>query len=123
MSGIKILKSLLEGSMNGVALSISQAKKARAAGMLRGAPDVQLPVARGPFIGLKIELKYGVNDLSPHQRDMLVLLAIEHHACFVAYDWEDAKDIIMWYVEGAKVEGPAGFRNAKTRAVYPPLGR
>ena len=58
---------LLEGSMNGVKLTTAQAGKAKAAGMLKGAHDIRLPVARGGFIGLSIELKAGRNKLTPEQ--------------------------------------------------------
>lgn len=47
----------LNGSLNGVRLTISQARKAKAAGMKKGFPDISLPVARGGYHGLFIELK------------------------------------------------------------------
>lgn len=47
----------LNGSLNGVPLSLVQAGKAKAAGMKKGFPDINLPVARGGYHGLFIELK------------------------------------------------------------------
>lgn len=58
---------LLEGSMNGVPLSKLLAAKAKAAGMLKGAHDIRLPVRRGSFVGLSIELKVGNNKPTPEQ--------------------------------------------------------
>ena len=48
---------MLNGSLNGVRLTISQAVKAKAAGMKKGFPDINLPVPRGGYHGLYIELK------------------------------------------------------------------
>ena len=49
--------ALLNGSLNGVYLSKAQAGKAKAAGMKKGFPDINLPVPRGGYHGLYIELK------------------------------------------------------------------
>lgn len=48
---------LLNGSLNGVKLTIGQAVKAKAQGMKKGFPDISLPVPRGGYNGLYIELK------------------------------------------------------------------
>jgi len=48
---------LLQGSLNGVRLTIGQATKAKRAGLKSGFPDISLPVARGIYHGLFIELK------------------------------------------------------------------
>ncbi len=49
--------ALLNGSLNGVRLTIGQAVKAKKQGMRSGFPDIFLPVARGGYHGLFIELK------------------------------------------------------------------
>jgi len=49
--------ALLNGSLNGVKLTIGQGVKAKAAGMKKGFPDINLPVSRGGYHGLFIELK------------------------------------------------------------------
>ena len=49
--------ALLNGSLNGVRLTIGQAVKARKQGMKRGFPDIFLPVPKGGYHGLFIELK------------------------------------------------------------------
>lgn len=48
---------LLNGSLNGVRLTIGQAVKAKSGGMKKGYPDLFLPVPRGLYHGLFIELK------------------------------------------------------------------
>ena len=49
--------ALLNGSLNGVRLTIGQGVKAKKQGMKKGFPDIQLPIARGSYHGLFIELK------------------------------------------------------------------
>ena len=49
--------ALLNGSLNGVKLTIGQAVKAKKQGMKKGFPDIFLPVPCGKYHGLFIELK------------------------------------------------------------------
>lgn len=89
---------LLEGSLNGVKLTKAQAGKAKAAGMLRGAHDVRLPVARGRWIGLSIELKAGDNSATADQLRIAGLLEAEGwRVCFI-WDWIEAKTVITEYL-------------------------
>ena len=83
--------ALLSCSLNGVKLTAAQAGKAKAAGMLKGEWDVRLPVARGPYVGLLIEMKAGKNTLTPEQKDY-------GHALTVCYDWEAAKAAILTHL-------------------------
>ena len=91
--------ALLEGSMNGVKLTAAQAGKAKAAGMLKGAHDITLPVARGGYIGLSVELKAGKNKPTQEQLDYGRLLELE--GWMVEYVWDDwtyVKDIMIDYL-------------------------
>lgn len=91
---------LLRGSLNGVHLTAAQAGKAKAAGMKKGEHDVTLPVARGGYFGLSIELKYGKNKPTKEQLEYGDRLKSE--GWYVAYSWEwtEAADIIKKYLEG-----------------------
>lgn len=89
---------LLEGSMNGVKLTKAQAGKAKAAGMLRGSHDIKLPVSRGPYIGLSIELKYGKNKPTEEQLWYGQRLTEEGWRVEYAWSWTDARDIIVQYL-------------------------
>ena len=90
---------LLSCSLNGVKLTAAQAGKAKAAGMLKGAHDVCLPVARGPYIGLSIELKAGKNKPTEEQLDYGLRLAREGwQVAYVWDDWTKAKDLITAYL-------------------------
>ena len=100
---------LLEGSMNGVKLSIGQAGKAKACGMLKGSPDITLPVARGGHIGLKIELKYGRNGATAEQLDILKELGNAGHKTLVCWGWPAAREEIESYL--AMPETDVIFKN------------
>lgn len=89
---------LLEGSMNGVRLTPAQAGKAKAAGMLKGSHDVKLPVARGPYIGLSIELKYKKNKPTAEQLDYGERMHAQGHKVAYCWDWVEARDIIIAYL-------------------------
>lgn len=92
---------LLRGSMNGVHLTPAQAAKAKAAGMLKGEHDVTLPVIRGGYTGLSIELKVGDNKPTRDQLDYGARLKAE--GWYVTYIWDDwtrAADLIKKYLEG-----------------------
>ncbi|SEH89252.1 hypothetical protein [Paraburkholderia hospita] len=89
---------LLEGSMNGVRLSKAQAGKAKAAGMLTGSHDVRLPVARGRWIGLSIELKYGDNVPSDDQLKIGTWLEREGWKVHYIWEWTEAVKIITEFL-------------------------
>ena len=90
---------LLSSSLNGVRLTKAQAGKAKAAGMLRGEWDVKLPVARGPYIGLLIEMKAGRNKLTKEQQEYGAQMEIERWKLAVCYDWEAAMREITTYLD------------------------
>ena len=83
----------LSGSLNGVRLSIGQAVKAKNAGMKKGYPDIFLPVPRGQYAGLFIELKKRKGGrIDPEQRvwqEFLLSQGYDHHFCRGADEaWE-----------------------------------
>lgn len=91
---------LLSASLNGVPLSKAQAGRAKAAGMLAGEHDVKLPVARGGYHGLIIELKAGRNRPTQAQRNYG--RRMEEEGWLVAYrwDWRQACELIADYLKG-----------------------
>jgi hypothetical protein len=90
--------ALLEGSMNGIPLPKPVAQKAHAAGMLAGAHDLRLPVPRGRWIGLSIELKVGKGRPSEDQLRIGGLLEGEGWKVAYHWDWEDARAEIIAYL-------------------------
>ena len=59
---------LLNGSLNGVRLTPGQASKAKRTGLVKGFPDINLPVPRGVFHGLFIELKRKKRPITKRRR-------------------------------------------------------
>ena len=68
------------------------------AGLKPGVPDIVLPVARGGYIGLYIELKYGKNKVTENQKTWLRDLREHNHLTAVCYGWEQAKELIESYL-------------------------
>lgn len=98
---------LLEASLNGVKLTKAQAGKAKAAGILKGALDLNLPVARGQYHGMRIELKYGKNQPTDEQKWHADRLREEGWYVVVCWDWEDARREIVHYLTQPTVKARA----------------
>ena len=62
---------LFTATNGGVRLSMNQAKRMKAAGYLRGVPDLLFFEARDGFHGLAIELKAPKGRISPIQREQV----------------------------------------------------
>lgn len=79
--------------------SASTGSRLKQAGLKPGVPDIVLPVARGGYIGLYIELKYGRNKATENQKMWLRELRDQRHLTSVCYGWEQAKDLIESYMK------------------------
>jgi hypothetical protein len=85
--------------------AIKQAQKLNAEGRKKGVPDVMLPVARGKYHGLFVELKRTKGgDISLEQLSWHSWLERQGYLVFVALGWEQARDVILDYLALA----PAG---------------
>jgi len=91
---------LLSCSLNGVKLTKAQAGKAKAAGMLKGEHDVKLPVARGGYHGLSIELKAGKNKATGEQVWYGERLSEEGWLVGYCWQWTAAAHLITAYLSG-----------------------
>jgi hypothetical protein len=94
---------LLNGSLNGVRLTIGQAVNAKLAGMKKGFPDINLPVARRGFNGLFIELKRrdGVaSDVKKEQKKWLTGLSKNGYHAVVCFGADEAIAVLQWYLYG-----------------------
>ena len=74
------------------------AKAMKAEGVKAGVPDLDLPVPRGPFIGLRIELKAKGGKESPPQKWWRERLTAHGHRALVCVGWEEAKRAIETYL-------------------------
>jgi hypothetical protein len=91
----------LFSTLKGVRLPIGLAKKAKAAGNKRGVPDIWLPVRRGKYAGLVIELKHGDNKPSDEQLDWLKFLNSQGFCAALAWGADEAISLIERYLDGA----------------------
>ena len=72
-------------------------------GVKSGVPDLCLPVARGGFHGLYIELKRLKGGmLSINQKTWLGLLSKEGYKAVMCRGWLEARDTILNYLEAKK---------------------
>ena len=97
---------LLFAIPNGGARHIAVARKLKAEGVKSGVPDLFLPVARLGYHGLFIELKAGKNKLSENQIAWLEALEDEGYLAQACWGFDEAVDMILWYLRKQKVEKP-----------------
>lgn len=84
---------------NGGSRNRLEAANLKRQGVKAGVPDLCLPVARGGFHGLYIEMKYGKNKPSENQKQWLSDLRKQGYAAEVCYGWEQATEMITKYLE------------------------
>ncbi|NID15403.1 VRR-NUC domain-containing protein [Luteibacter yeojuensis] len=76
-----------------------QGAKLRAEGMKSGVPDLCLPVARGQYHGLFIEMKRTKGGmLSPEQKEWLHRLADQGYCAIRCNGWWEARTAILQYL-------------------------
>ncbi|GHV06282.1 hypothetical protein FACS1894217_04630 [Clostridia bacterium] len=85
---------------NGGSRSKAEGGRFKAEGVKAGIPDICLPVGRGTYHGLFIELKrIDGGKLSKNQELWISRLnAYGYFAC-ICRGWEEAKDTIIWYLK------------------------
>lgn len=91
--------ALLHHIPNGGSRNKIEAANLKRQGVKAGVPDICLPVPRGEYHGLYIELKHGKNKLSDLQREWLARLNKEGYLALCVYGWEDAVRIIEKYLK------------------------
>lgn len=84
---------------NGGSRNRLEAANLKRQGVKAGVPDLCLPVARGKYHGLYIEMKYGKNKTSENQNIWLKALAAQGYAAAVCYGWQEAQELITKYLE------------------------
>ena len=83
---------------NGGTRDSVEAKNLKRAGLKKGVPDLCLPVARGEYHGLYIELKTETGKTSPDQDWWIEELSRQGYFCEVCHGWESASRVIEWYM-------------------------
>ena len=90
---------LCNGSLNGVYLTPKQKASVKLQGLRRGIPDIDLPVRKGPYSGLKIELKRVKGGrVDPEQRRIHALLTDQGYLVLVCRGWVEAVEATCRYL-------------------------
>lgn len=90
--------NLLYHVPNGGSRHKAEAGRLRAEGVKAGVPDLCLPVARGQYHGLYIELKRQRGGrTSDHQSEWLDALSAQGYKAALCYGWEQAAGTIIEY--------------------------
>ena len=76
------------------------AARMKAEGVKRGVPDICLPVPRGIWHGLYIELKTSTGRVSREQRRWIALLITQGYRADVCRGWQQARQLIEEYLTG-----------------------
>lgn len=84
---------------NGGQRNKTEARRLKTEGVKAGVPDLFLPVARGKFHGLFIEMKYGNNKATPKQREWIIELNKQGYYAVVCNGFEEAKTTIESYIK------------------------
>jgi hypothetical protein len=83
---------------NGGKRDIATAKRLKAEGVKSGVPDLCLPVSRGGYHGLYIELKVNDNTTTDNQKRWIAALSKQGYSTAVCYGWEEASKTIEDYL-------------------------
>jgi len=87
---------------NGGSRNKLEAIKLKREGVLSGVLDIFISEARNGFHGLYIEMKVKPNKPTPRQADFIRMASSRGYKCGVCYSWEEAKDMILEYLEANK---------------------
>ena len=79
--------------------SVSYAARLKRMGLRSGFPDLFVPLARGIYHGLFIEMKYGSGRASGAQEGWLRLLSREGYAVSICYGFDEARHVIEKYLK------------------------
>lgn len=84
---------------NGGKRDRATAARLKAEGVKAGVPDIVLPVARGGYFGLYIELKVDGGKTSANQDRWLDALYDNGYMAVVCYGWTAARQVIEGYLK------------------------
>lgn len=85
---------------NGGKRHIGTAMKLKAEGVKAGVPDLFLPVSVDGYHGLFIEMKIQSNNPTDVQFAWHKALRQEGYMVWVCYSWQQAKDVLVFYLSG-----------------------
>lgn len=92
--------ALLFAIPNGGLRNKVTAARLKREGVKAGVPDLMLPVARGGYHGLFLEMKIGSNKPTQQQRAWLENLRGQGYFTHVCWDWSLALQYLLDYLDG-----------------------
>ena len=95
--------ALLYHIPNGGTRDTVEGKHLKQQGTKRGVPDLHLPVAKGRYHSLYIEMKTATGRISPEQKWWGERLTAEGNMYRVCRGWESAVQLLEWYMN---LQGP-----------------
>lgn len=87
---------------NGGSRNKIEAANLKKQGVKAGVPDLCLPVPKGKYHGLFIEMKAGKNKATEKQKEWLNNLRKQGYCTALCYGFEEACDVILKYLKGEK---------------------
>lgn len=84
---------------NGGKRSATEAARFKAMGVKAGVPDLVLPVPRGGYAGLYIEMKYGKNKTTETQNNWIHDLTIQKYRVVVCWGGREATAVLEEYLQ------------------------
>ncbi len=107
--------ALLHAIPNGGARSKAAAGKLKAEGVKKGVSDLYLPVARGGYHGLYIEMKAVDGRPSPEQREWMSQVIGQGYCAEVCYGADAAKELLTAYMAG-KIQHGGNKKTKKAKS-------
>jgi 5-methylcytosine-specific restriction endonuclease McrA len=92
--------AMLYHAANGGYRTKATSAKMQSLGVKKGVPDLILPVSRGGFGAMYIEMKVGKNKPTIEQAAWISALKESGNVAVVAWGWEQARDLILAYLSG-----------------------
>jgi hypothetical protein len=84
---------------NGGSRNKIEAAKFKQMGVRAGVPDLVLPVPKGIYAGLFIEMKYEKGRLQDSQREYLLRAMDYGHCCYVCFSADEAISVLEEYLQ------------------------
>ena len=84
---------------NGGSRQRLEAIRLKAQGVKAGVPDLHLPIPKGRYVGLYIEMKYDKGTIQKSQKEWIVGMAAAGHYACVCYGYDIAVEVIESYLK------------------------
>lgn len=83
---------------NGGKRQTREAVRLKKQGVKSGVPDLNLPIPKGAYAGLYIEMKYNTGSIEPEQKEWIKAMKEAGHFACVCYGFDYAVKVIEEYV-------------------------